>query len=98
LPGDSDIVVDDNGFVLIPGEYENFFLLPWYAVTVPDRINVRYPQKLTGFVGFGLHYLVKAALAGHSWLNSYWKYGDSIPNGLDEQPAPEPIGKQAHCS
>jgi hypothetical protein len=38
-----DIVVDDDGFVLIPGEYEHWFLLPWYEVTMPDWLVADYP-------------------------------------------------------
>jgi hypothetical protein len=52
---DSDIVIDDNDFVLTSGEYEHWFLRPWFKGTMPGSINTRYPQKLTGFVGHGLH-------------------------------------------
>ena len=40
---DSDIVIDDNGFVLISGEYEHWFLHPWFAVTMPDWLGADYP-------------------------------------------------------
>jgi hypothetical protein len=56
-----DIVIDDNGFVLTSGEYEHWFLRPWFKGTMPGSINTRYPQKLTGFVGFGLHTLGKGS-------------------------------------
>jgi hypothetical protein len=44
--GDSDIVVDDNGFVLIPGEYEHWFLRPWFQVTMPDGARSICRQRL----------------------------------------------------
>jgi hypothetical protein len=58
---DSDIVIDDNDFVLTSGEYEHWFLRPWFKGTMPGSINTRYPQKLTGFVGHGLHSLGKGS-------------------------------------
>jgi hypothetical protein len=61
-----------NGFVLIPGKYEHWFLLPWFQVTMPDRKVGDYPRTETEFVGSGLHlpdngsYRTKAVIFGIS--------------------------------
>jgi hypothetical protein len=38
-----DIAIDDDGFILFPGEYEHCFLRPWFAVTMPDGRGADYP-------------------------------------------------------
>jgi hypothetical protein len=38
--GDSDIVVDNNGFILIPGEYEHSPYSMWRYYSAPDLVKV----------------------------------------------------------
>jgi hypothetical protein len=56
-----DIVIDDNGFVLIPGEYEHCFFHPWFKITMPDRRVFGYPRTGIDIVGCGLHSLQKGS-------------------------------------
>ena len=38
-----DIVTDNDGFILVPGEYEHWFLLPWFRVTMPNWFDAGNP-------------------------------------------------------
>jgi hypothetical protein len=68
--GDADIVINDNGLVLIPCEYEHPDSPSVVSTTMPDGHCAGYPRTETEFVGYGLHslekgsYRTKAAIFG----------------------------------
>jgi hypothetical protein len=59
--GDADIVINDNGLVLIPCEYEHPDSPSVVMGTMPDRRAIGYPQKPISDVRVGLHSLEKGS-------------------------------------